>query len=83
MTDLDAEKYRSFVFPESVFTAVTAYQNQLVSSNSNTYTHRTCAYIVCILLPTRGRIGVNIILYMYVVASALTYSYTRKIYTHG
>lgn len=31
VTDLDAEKYRSFVFPESVFTAVTAYQNQLVS----------------------------------------------------
>lgn len=31
VTDLEAEKYRSFVFPETVFTAVTAYQNQLVS----------------------------------------------------
>jgi len=31
VTDLDDEKYRSFVFPESVFTAVTAYQNQLVT----------------------------------------------------
>lgn len=28
---MDDEKYRSFVFPESVFTAVTAYQNQLVT----------------------------------------------------
>ncbi|XP_015377903.1 PREDICTED: T-box transcription factor TBX20-like, partial [Diuraphis noxia] len=31
VTDLDAEKYRSFVFPETVFTAVTAYQNQLIT----------------------------------------------------
>lgn len=29
--DLEAEQFRSFVFPETVFTAVTAYQNQLVS----------------------------------------------------
>ncbi|KAL4125932.1 hypothetical protein QTP88_010169 [Uroleucon formosanum] len=31
VTDLDAEMYRSFVFPETVFTAVTAYQNQLIT----------------------------------------------------
>lgn len=37
MTDLDAEKYRSFVFPETVFTAVTAYQNQLVSTKLHVY----------------------------------------------
>jgi hypothetical protein len=30
ITDLETEEYRTYVFPESVFTAVTAYQNQLV-----------------------------------------------------
>jgi T-box protein 20 len=29
--DMEREKYRSFVFPETQFTAVTAYQNQLAS----------------------------------------------------
>jgi len=29
--DLDKEEHKTFVFPETVFTAVTAYQNQLVS----------------------------------------------------
>ena len=32
ITDIEKEKYRTYVFPETVFTAVTAYQNQLVSS---------------------------------------------------
>ena len=31
VTDLEAEAFRTFVFPETIFTAVTAYQNQLVS----------------------------------------------------
>lgn len=31
VTDLENEEYKTFIFPESVFTAVTAYQNQLVS----------------------------------------------------
>lgn len=31
VTNLEAEEYRSFVFPETLFIAVTAYQNQLVS----------------------------------------------------
>jgi T-box protein 20 len=31
ITDLESEEFKTFVFPESVFTAVTAYQNQLVS----------------------------------------------------
>lgn len=31
VTDLDNEEFKTFIFPESVFTAVTAYQNQLVS----------------------------------------------------
>ncbi|XP_065214723.1 T-box transcription factor TBX20-like [Planococcus citri] len=31
IVDLEAEQFRSFVFPETVFTAVTAYQNQLIT----------------------------------------------------
>ncbi|GIX72980.1 t-box transcription factor TBX20 [Caerostris extrusa] len=30
VSDLDQEKFRTYIFPETVFTAVTAYQNQLV-----------------------------------------------------
>lgn len=29
--DLEAEQFRTYVFPETVFTAVTAYQNQLIT----------------------------------------------------
>ncbi|XP_063239779.1 T-box protein H15-like [Bacillus rossius redtenbacheri] len=31
ITDLEAEQFRTYIFPESVFTAVTAYQNQLIT----------------------------------------------------
>lgn len=31
--NLEAEEFRTFVFPETSFIAVTAYQNQLVSSH--------------------------------------------------
>ncbi|KPJ06443.1 T-box transcription factor TBX20 [Papilio machaon] len=31
ITDLSREQHRTFVFPETVFTAVTAYQNQLIT----------------------------------------------------
>ncbi|KAJ1520094.1 hypothetical protein ONE63_004316 [Megalurothrips usitatus] len=31
VTDLDQEEHRTYIFPESVFTAVTAYQNQLIT----------------------------------------------------
>ncbi|XP_066246393.1 T-box transcription factor TBX20-like [Euwallacea similis] len=31
ITDLEQEQYRTYVFPETVFTAVTAYQNQLIT----------------------------------------------------
>ena len=31
ITDLQKEEHKTFVFPEAIFTAVTAYQNQLVS----------------------------------------------------
>lgn len=34
VSDLESEYFRTFVFPETVFTAVTAYQNQLVSTAS-------------------------------------------------
>jgi hypothetical protein len=30
IVDLEREQFRTYVFPETVFTAVTAYQNQLV-----------------------------------------------------
>jgi hypothetical protein len=30
ITDLENEEHRTFVYPETVFIAVTAYQNQLV-----------------------------------------------------
>ena len=33
ITDIEQERYRTFIFPETIFTAVTAYQNQLVSSS--------------------------------------------------
>lgn len=32
ITDLENEEHRTFIFPETVFIAVTAYQNQLVGS---------------------------------------------------
>ncbi|KAJ9601805.1 hypothetical protein L9F63_000033, partial [Diploptera punctata] len=32
ITDLESEEFKTFIFPESVFTAVTAYQNQLQSA---------------------------------------------------
>lgn len=31
IVDLENEEYKTFIFPETIFTAVTAYQNQLVS----------------------------------------------------
>ncbi|CAH1183740.1 unnamed protein product [Phaedon cochleariae] len=31
IVDLEQEQYRTFIFPETVFTAVTAYQNQLIT----------------------------------------------------
>lgn len=30
VTDLEVEEFRTFIFTETIFTAVTAYQNQLV-----------------------------------------------------
>ncbi|XP_025831907.1 T-box transcription factor TBX20-like [Agrilus planipennis] len=31
IVDLESEEYKTFIFPETVFTAVTAYQNQLIT----------------------------------------------------
>jgi len=33
--ELDSEEHQTFVFPQTVFTAVTAYQNQLVSAEKS------------------------------------------------
>lgn len=35
VVDLENEEYKTFIFPETIFTAVTAYQNQLVSIMSS------------------------------------------------
>lgn len=35
LLNLKSEEFRTFIFPETVFTAVTAYQNQLVSTVAN------------------------------------------------
>lgn len=32
ISDLQKEEHKTFIFPEAIFTAVTAYQNQLVSA---------------------------------------------------
>ena len=31
IVDIEQEFYRSYIFPETIFTAVTAYQNQLIT----------------------------------------------------
>ena len=43
ITDIEREKYRTYIFPETIFTAVTAYQNQLVSFVS----YRTSSLVWC------------------------------------
>ena len=35
IVDLEREQFRTYVFPETIFTAVTAYQNQLVRTSEN------------------------------------------------
>lgn len=40
ITDLQKEEYKTFIFPEAIFTAVTAYQNQLVSSDVSSNNNR-------------------------------------------
>ncbi|KAK6623206.1 hypothetical protein RUM43_009058 [Polyplax serrata] len=35
VTDLEQEEFKTFIYPESVFTAVTAYQNQLNKRDAN------------------------------------------------
>lgn len=34
--DLEREQFRTYIFPETIFTAVTAYQNQLVRNDRGT-----------------------------------------------
>ncbi len=42
---LEAEEFRTFVFPESMFIAVTAYQNQLVSPLKKIVLPKTAFYV--------------------------------------
>jgi len=45
--DLEDEQHKTFVFPETVFIAVTAYQNQLVSKHTTFYmNHAVCTLIM-------------------------------------
>ena len=44
ITDINQHKHKTWVFSQTVFTAVTAYQNQLVSSTS--LTSLTCHLIL-------------------------------------
>ena len=37
IVDLEREFYRSYIFPETIFTAVTAYQNQLVRKRDESW----------------------------------------------
>ena len=46
ITDIEREKYRTYIFPETIFTAVTAYQNQLVS---NSLYFIICSYLHAII----------------------------------
>lgn len=60
IVDLEREQFRTYVFPETVFTAVTAYQNQLVSlTPSSFYNRLDCLsrrvqWILCARLKTDG-----------------------------
>jgi len=40
IVDLEREQFRTYIFPETVFTAVTAYQNQLVSLTPSSIDNR-------------------------------------------
>jgi hypothetical protein len=44
VSELESELFRTFIFPETVFTAVTAYQNQLVSKPTEALTPVPTSY---------------------------------------
>lgn len=50
IVDLELEPHKTFVFPEAIFTAVTAYQNQLVSfiSLSLSRLHKLLFKLLCL-----------------------------------
>ena len=37
ITNLENENYHTYIYPETVFTAVTAYQNQLINTDTRSY----------------------------------------------
>ena len=45
ITDIEQERYRTYIFPETIFTAVTAYQNQLVSLKHKLLVLNACTKI--------------------------------------
>lgn len=45
IVDLEREQFRTYVFPETVFTAVTAYQNQLVSPTTGFFISHLLLYL--------------------------------------
>lgn len=54
ITDLEVEEYKTFIYPETIFTAVTAYQNQLVSQIMSIDNTIYEAYIFCLFLILEG-----------------------------
>ncbi|KPI98682.1 T-box transcription factor TBX20 [Papilio xuthus] len=47
IVDLEQEEFKTFIFPECVFTAVTAYQNQLVSVIEHLYHNKLVEQFIC------------------------------------
>ena len=56
ITDIEREKYRTYIFPETIFTAVTAYQNQLVSYFWNLYFTTFITYQLNVIITTFRKI---------------------------
>lgn len=46
ITDLEKEPHKTFIFPEAIFTAVTAYQNQLVSVSSSPFFSSFSSFVI-------------------------------------
>lgn len=65
ITDLEQEEFKTFIFPECVFTAVTAYQNQLVSTTQKSILYTSlpliCIYHLCSLFGIRCSLFILIV----------------------
>ncbi|XKL61072.1 hypothetical protein PGB90_008129 [Kerria lacca] len=65
IVDLEAEQFRSFVFPETVFTAVTAYQNQLRPDGNDVIGTATFSQTFTIFSGFRKRNEQQLVVYVY------------------